>query len=74
MINLWNSINTTKNTKSKNSKKVVNIVEKILDFNKKRKGKEIKRLTSKKMLPTLPIALALVRSGNTSQNLLHETI
>ena len=73
MINLWNSINTTKNTKNKNSKKVVNIVEKILDFNKKRKGKEIKRLTSKKMLPKLPIALALVRSGNTSQNLLHET-
>ena len=73
MINLWNSINTTKNTKNKNSKKVVNIVEKILDFNKKRKGKEIKRLTSKKMLPTLPIVLALVRSGNTSQNLLHET-
>ena len=48
-------------------KKIANIVEKILDFNKRQKGKGIKILTPKQMLQRLPIALAQVKAGNTSE-------
>ena len=36
------------------------------------KGKGLKILTLKQMLQRLPIALAEVKAGNTSENLLHE--
>ena len=36
------------------------------------KGKEIKILTPKEMLQRLPIALAQVKTGNNSENLLNE--
>ena len=36
-------------------------------------GKAIKILTPKQMLQRLPIALAQVKAGNNSQNLLNET-
>ena len=36
------------------------------------KGKGLKILTSKKILQRLPIALAQVKAGNNSQNLLNE--
>ena len=39
---------------------------------KAKHGKCLKILTSKEMLQRLPIALALVKSGNTSENLLNE--
>ena len=55
-------------------KKVVNIVEKILDFNKQKKGKGIEILTPKQILQRLPIALAQVKAGNTFENLLNEMI
>ena len=35
-------------------------------------GKELKILTPKQMLQRLPIALAQVKAGNTSENLLNE--
>ena len=35
-------------------------------------GKELKILTSKQMLPRLPITLAQVKAGNISENLLNE--
>ena len=35
---------------NENPKKVINIVEKILNFNEHQKGRRIKMLTSKKML------------------------
>ena len=54
------------------SKKVVNIVAKILDFSKQQKGEEIKVLTLKQMFQKLPIVLALVKVGYTSENLLNE--
>ena len=45
--------------KAKNKQLViVDIVEKILNFNKQQKGKGIKTLTPKKMLQRLPIPLA----------------
>ena len=47
------------------------IVEKILNLEKQQKGKGIKILTPKQMLQRLPIALAQVKPGNTSENLLN---
>ena len=40
--------------------------------NKATKGTELKILTPKQMLQRLPIALAQVKAGNTSENLLNE--
>ena len=47
-----------KNSCEWKSNKIINIVEKTLDFNKQQKGKGLKILTPKQMLQRLPIALA----------------
>ena len=72
LIDLRNSIDGEKIPENENPKKVVDIVEKILDFNKQQKGKGIKILTPKQMLQRLPKALAQVKPGNTSEKLLNE--
>ena len=72
MIDLRNNINRKEIPENENPKKVVHILEKILAFNKRQKGKGIKILTLKQMLQRLPIALAQVKAGNTSENLLNE--
>ena len=72
MINLRNDINRKKIPEKENPKKVVDIVEKTLDFNKQQKGKGIKILTLKQMLQRLPTALAQVKAANTSEILLNE--
>lgn len=55
----------------KNPNKIIGIVEKILDLNKeKRRG--LKILTPMQMLQILPVALAEVKAGNESENLLNE--
>ena len=80
LIDLGNSINSKNIPENENLKKVVNIVDKILEFNKEQKGKRrlldlaecIKILTPKQMLQRLPIAFAQVKVGNTSENLLNE--
>ena len=55
----------------KNPNKIIGIVEKILDLNQeKRRG--LKILTPMQMLQTLPVALAKVKAGNESENLLNE--
>ena len=53
-------------------KQSINIIEKIIEFTKIQKGKGIKILTHKQMLQRLPLALAHVKAGNTSENLLNE--
>ena len=58
-----------KNSCEWKSNKIINIVEKTLDFNKQQKGKGLKILTPKQMLQRLPIALAQVKADNRSQNL-----
>ena len=55
-------------------KNLVNIIEKILDFNKRQKSKRTKILTPKPMLQRLPIALSSVKADNTSENLLNKII
>ena len=81
LIDLRNSVNSKEIPENENPKKVINIVEKILDFNKQQKfkwrpsdlAKHLKILTPKQMLQRLPIALALVKAGNASQNIPNET-
>ena len=56
-----------------NPSKIINVVEKILDFSNQQKGKGFKKLTPKHLLQRLPIALAQVKASNTSEKLLNET-
>ena len=72
LIDLRYDINRIEIPENGNPKKAVEIVEKFLDFNKQRKSKGIKILTPKQILQRLPIALAQVKPGNTSENLLNE--
>ena len=52
---------------------IVNIVEKILKFNKQnQQGQGIKILTPNQMLNRLPIALAQLQAGNNSYKLRNE--
>ena len=74
MTELRNSINCKGIPENENPKKVVNIVEKIIDCNKKQKGKVIKILTPKQMLQRSPIALAQVKPVNSSENVFNEII
>ena len=81
LIDLRNDINKKEIPENENPKKVADVVEKILDFNKQQKGKEapsdlamqLKILTPQQMLQRLPITLARVKAGNTFENLLNET-
>ena len=66
MIDLTNAIIRKEIPEKENPNKIINIIEKILDFSKQQKGKGIK------MLQRLPGALAEVKVGNTSENLLNE--
>ena len=72
MIELRHSINSKEIPENENPKNVVNVVEKIIIFNKKQKGKRINILTHRQMLQRLPIALVQVKAGHTSENLLNE--
>ena len=69
MIDLRNSSNIKEIPENENQKKVVNIVEKILDFNKQQKGKIS---TLKQRLQRLPRAIAQTKASNTSEKLLNE--
>ena len=66
MIDLKNTIIQIEIPQNENRNKLADIFEKIPDFDKQQKGKEIKTLTPKQMLQRLPIALAQVKIGNTS--------
>ena len=72
MIDLKNGIIRKEIPENENPNKIVDIVEKIFVFDKQQKGKGIKILTTKQMLQRLPIALAQVKAGNTTENLLNE--
>ena len=72
LIDLRNAIVRNKIPKNENPNKIVNIFEKIFDFNKQQKVKGIKILTPKQILERLPIAVAQIKAGNISENLLTE--
>ena len=65
MIDLRNSIIRKKTPEGENPNKIVNVVDKIMEFNKQQEGKGLKTLTSKRMLRRLSIALSTVKAGNT---------
>ena len=69
MISLRNVINKKKVTQNENPDKIINIVERILDFNKRQRGKGLKISTPKQMLQKLPVALAQVKTDNISEKL-----
>ena len=68
---LRNDVNKKIIRENENPDKVLNIVEKILLFNKQQKGKGLNILNPKQMLQKLPIVLAQVKVSNTSANLLN---
>ena len=80
MIDLGKVINRKDIPENQNTNRIVDIVEKTLDFNKQQKGKgrtsdvatRFKILTIKQMSHRLPIAIAEIKAGNTSENLLNE--
>ena len=65
MIDLRNSIIRKKTPEDENPNKIVNVVDKIMEFNNQQEGKGLKTLTSKRMLRRLSIALSTVKAGNT---------
>ena len=81
LIDLRNSVNKKGIPGSENPPEVINVVEKILESNKQQKGKGrpsdldtcLKILIPKQILQRLPISLAQVKAGNTSENLLNES-
>ena len=69
LIRLRHDVSIKEIPENENLKKVVNIVEKIRNVNEQQKDKGIKKLTPKQILQRLPIALAQVKAGYTSENL-----
>ena len=51
---------------------IVNIVEKILEFNRQQLGQGIKILTPSQMISRLPISLVQLKAGNNSEKLKNE--
>ena len=57
----------------KKTNKILKLVKKILDFNKKiQSGGGLKILTPNQMLSRLPITLAQLKAGNNSEKLKNE--
>ena len=63
LIDLRSPVNKTKVPENENPDKVIDIVEKILDFVKQERGKVLKILTLKQMLQRLQIAITQVKAG-----------
>ena len=58
---------------TKNLNEIVDIVEKILEFNRQnQEGQALKTLTPNQMLSKLPIALVQLKAGNNSEKLKNE--
>ena len=72
MLNLRNDVNKKRISKNEDPEKIISIVEKVIDLNKQQKSRELKLLNLKQILQRLPIAFALVKAGNTSENLLNK--
>ena len=58
--------------KTEKPNEIVDIVEKILEFNEQKEGKGLKILTPSQMLSRLPISLAQLKAGNNSEKLKNE--
>ena len=60
-----------KNDKLKNeeNEKIIDVVEKILEFDRQKQRQGLKILTPNQMLSRLPITLAQLKAGNNSEKL-----
>ena len=58
--------------KTEKPNEIVDIVDKILEFNEQQEGKGLKILTPSQMLSRLPISLAQLKAGNNSEKLKNE--
>ena len=67
-MKIWNE----EEKETKNPNKIVDIVEKILDFNRQQQGQGLKMLTPNQMLSRLAISLAELKAGNNSEKLKNE--
>ena len=72
LIDLRNPVNKKTIPVTEKADKIVDIAEKVADFNKQQKGKGLGILTPKQMLQRLPIAIPQVKAGNTSEKVLNE--
>ena len=72
MIDLIDTIIRKNIPENENPEKIITIVKKFLNFNNQQKGKGLKILTPTQMLQILQIALAILKAGNSSGNLLNE--
>ena len=54
---------------TENPNEIVDIVEKILEFNRQQQGQGLKILKPNQMLSRLPISLAQLKVGNNSEKL-----
>ena len=63
-------MNKKKNPENPNE--IVGIDEKIIEFNRQQMGQGLKKLTPSQMLGRLPISLALLKAGNSSEKLKNE--
>ena len=57
---------------TENPNKIVDIVKKIFEFNRQQQGQGLKILTPNQMLSRLPISLAQLKAGNSSEKLKNE--
>ena len=67
----------TKNTSKdddifEENEKIIDIVERIIEFNSEKKGSGLKILTSDQMFSRLPITLAQLKAGNNCEKLKNE--
>ena len=52
-----------------NPNEIINLAEKILEFNRQRQGQDLKILTPNQMFSRLPISLAQLKAGKNSEKL-----
>ena len=53
--------------KSEENEKIIDVVEKILEFDRQKQGQGLKILTPNQMFSRLPITLAQLNAGNNSE-------
>ena len=73
MIDSRNSVGSKETPENENPNNIIDIVEKLFDFNKPQNNKRLIIATPKQMLQRLLIALVQVKNGSASENLLNET-
>ena len=72
LIDLKDAVNKKECPKNENPGKLIDIIQKIGEFNKPQRGTGLEIFTPKQMLQRLLMAITQVKVGNTSESLLNE--